>query len=345
LQRTGVAGGTIEFPSYELLIDAVRDGTVDGYILRRDQRPWRLSQYALDSAVLQEGVDGAPNVSELRMDADRIGVHMIGPDAPPRFVNGREEGPGTATLLAPGSLIGVTSPAATTWLALSASSETVRSEAALLAGGDGLILPTISVTVDSAPRDVAALRALVLGATGALGSVPRGMHPEAVRNLDRTLLRTLAAFALDASPRLKRRYPLRVNRTTALRSVFGFLRTLSSEPAYVEDLCQATGLPERTLRLIFLEQFGESPVRVLRSRRLCLAFEALRAPGVGLKQIRPVAESCGFWHMGQFSVDYRKLIGERPSDTVRRTRVAGSRERIPRMFAGTPIPLGLAAVP
>ena len=173
----------------------------------------------------------------------------------------------------------------------------------------------------SAGRTSHALRTLLLEVTDALDSAPGGLHPEAAANLDRTLLRSLARYSLDAQPEAERRRPLRVERSAAFRSIFEFLRTLPSGPVYVEDLCRATGLPERTLRLLFLEQFGESPVRVLRARRLCLAYEALQEPGVGLKQIRQVAGSYGFWHMGQFAADYRALFGERPSDTVRRARL------------------------
>jgi len=30
-----------------------------------------------------------------------------------------------------------------------------------------------------------------------------------------------------------------------------------------------------------------------------------------------VANAWGFWHMGQFARDYRRLFGELPSDTLR----------------------------
>ncbi len=316
-----------EFRSYDQLADAIQDASLNGCILRRDERPWRLEHHLVGSALVQSGVDGAPNVSEIQVATNRTGVLLVGPDAPPKFVDGREIGAGSLCLLRPETLVEVSTPAATTWLSLTAAPDAVARAAELLSGAPLGQAPTPVVSFASARVGVDALRTLLLGVADALGSAPRGLHPEAAANLDRTLLRSLARYSLDAQPRQERKRPLRIERSAAFRSIFEFLRTLPSGPVYVEDLCRATGLPERTLRLLFLEQFGESPVRVLRARRLCLAYEALQEPGVGLKQIREVAGSYGFWHMGQFAADYRALFGERPSDTVRRARQRGPRGR------------------
>ncbi|UCG61547.1 MAG: helix-turn-helix domain-containing protein [Candidatus Zixiibacteriota bacterium] len=37
-----------------------------------------------------------------------------------------------------------------------------------------------------------------------------------------------------------------------------------------------------------------------------------------LTTIADVANHWGFWHMGQFSADYRRLFGELPLETLRR---------------------------
>jgi AraC family ethanolamine operon transcriptional activator len=331
-----VLSNRLELRTYDELVDAIRDASLSASILRREERPWRLAYHLTGSALVQSGVDGAPNVSEIHVAPGRTGLLLVGPGSPPKFVDGREIGAGSLCLLQPGSLVEVSSPAATSWLSVTADPEPVEREAALLAGEPLGSAPAPTVSFSSAPADVATLRTLLLEVTGAFDSAPRGLHPEAAANVERALLRSLARFSLDSAPRMERRRTLRVDRSSAFRSIFEFLRTLSKEPVYLEDLCRATGLPERTLRLLFLEQFGESPVRVLRAHRLCLVYAALQAPGAGLKQIRRVAESRGFWHMGQFSADYRELFGERPTDTVRRARVFGPRGRTTRKPADMP---------
>lgn len=316
-----VVSRTFEFPKYDGFIDAIRDGSIGGCILRREERPWRLERHLTGSALLQYGRNGAPSVAEVSVAPDRTGLSVLGPDSPTRYVDGREMCHETACVFRPGSTVAVASPKATTWLTLTASSEALGREASLLDGARDGQAPVPTLSLLSRPAEVSALRALLLEVKDTLGASPEGLHPEAAANLDRTLLRTLARFYFDASPGPGRARAFRVDRNAAFRSIYDFLRRVSSEPVYVEDLCHATGLPERTLRLLFEEQFGESPVRVLRSRRLCLTFEGLQKPGVGLKQIRRVAGSFGFWHMGQFAADYRALFGERPSDTVRRARL------------------------
>ena len=245
----------------------------------------------------------------------------------------------------PGALVEISTPIPTAWLSVTASPDAVAREAALLAGAPPGSTPVPTVSLIRNPAEVARLRALLLEVTGTLDATAAALHPEAVANMDRTLLRALAGVTLDSSSGGERKRPLRVERPAAFRSIFEFLRTLPPGPVYVEDLCRATGLPERTLRLLFLEQFGESPVRVLRARRLCLTYETLQEPGVGLKQIRQVAGSYGFWHMGQFAADYRALFGERPSDTVRRARQSGPRPQTLRAItdvAGLPGTLAAA---
>jgi AraC-like DNA-binding protein len=341
---SGILATRLELPSYDLLVEALRDVDVRGFILSRDERPWLLETWLTGKCLLQLGVDGAPSVCEIRVEADRTGVLLVGPDAPSKVVEGRELGPGTATLLSPGSLVSVGTPRATTWITLSAAAEAARLEGALLGGGDDRASPPPTFSVASAGRDVAALRALLVEVPRALAAAPGALHPEAARNLDRSLLRALALLSLGCAPEARRKRPLRVDRPSAFRAISAFLRDLPAGPVYVEDLCLATGLPERTLRLLFLEIYGQSPVRVLRSRRLCLVYEALQAPGLGLKSIRTVAERNGFWHMGQFSSDYRALLGERPSDTVRKTRLSGARHRATRRdTAATVLPLPRAA--
>lgn len=334
---TPIPSRELAFRSYDQLVSAIQDASLTScVILRREERPWRLRYDQTGSVLVQSGVDGAACIADIHVAKDRTGVLLVGPRAPSKFIDGREIGTETLCLLRPGSVVEVSTPAATTWLSVTAAVEAVDREAALLSGNPLGPSPIPVVSFSSAGANVDTLRTLLLGVADTVDSETRGLHPEAAANLERTLLRSLASYVLDAQPEQKRRRPLRVERASAFRSIFEFMRALPSEPIYVEDLCRATGLAERTLRLLFFEQFGESPVRVLRSRRLCLVHEALHAPGAGTREIRRVAQSLGFWHMGQFSADYRALFGELPSDTVRRARPSGPHASKARASAGTP---------
>ena len=87
------------------------------------------------------------------------------------------------------------------------------------------------------------------------------------------------------------------------------------QPLYLDDLCLACGLSRRGLQQIFREKTGASPMEYLSLRRLHGARQELRA-GVGWGGIKAVALKWGFWHLGRFSAEYRRIFGELPSASL-----------------------------
>nr|WP_269767767.1 helix-turn-helix domain-containing protein [Oleiphilus messinensis] len=49
-----------------------------------------------------------------------------------------------------------------------------------------------------------------------------------------------------------------------------------------------------------------------------LCSRALYQSSAEQTQVADVAADWGFWHLSQFSKDYRQLFGERPSDTLQK---------------------------
>ena len=89
-------------------------------------------------------------------------------------------------------------------------------------------------------------------------------------------------------------------------------------PVAVPELCAQLRVSRRMLQYCFQEFYGMTPVAYLRAIRLNGVRRALRE-GARVKavSVQDVAAAWGFWHLSQFSADYRKLFGERPSDTLR----------------------------
>jgi len=107
-------------------------------------------------------------------------------------------------------------------------------------------------------------------------------------------------------------------RNRALRRAKAYLREHGEEPVTVRDLCRVSEVSERTLRYAFLEQFGVSPKSYLLAMRLNGVRRQLSHADSSSATIADVANHWGFWHMGQFAKDYRRLFGELPSETLRR---------------------------
>lgn len=87
------------------------------------------------------------------------------------------------------------------------------------------------------------------------------------------------------------------------------------QPVTVPELCQQLHVSRRTLQYCFEDVLGFSPIQYLRAIRLNGARRHLREPNPCHQTVHDVAAHWGFWHLSQFSSDYRKLFSETPSET------------------------------
>jgi len=104
----------------------------------------------------------------------------------------------------------------------------------------------------------------------------------------------------------------------AIQKVKDFLAAHPRELITVSRLCKIGTVSERTLQYAFLEHYGVSPKTYLNNYRLNGVRRELCVSDPCTTRINDVANLWGFWHMGQFAADYRKLFGELPSETLRR---------------------------
>jgi AraC-like DNA-binding protein len=97
-----------------------------------------------------------------------------------------------------------------------------------------------------------------------------------------------------------------------------FLETHPDQPLHLMEICAAIGVSERTLRVACEEHLGIAPIRFLALRRMQLVHRALRRADPLTATVTRLATDHGFWELGRFSVAYRELFGESPSDSLRR---------------------------
>jgi AraC family ethanolamine operon transcriptional activator len=82
--------------------------------------------------------------------------------------------------------------------------------------------------------------------------------------------------------------------------------------ASVVDICESLHIPHRTLNYSFHKATGTSPMQYLRAVKLNAARRELLQTAFSITDI---AANYGFFHMGYFSQEYRRLFGETPSMT------------------------------
>ena len=108
------------------------------------------------------------------------------------------------------------------------------------------------------------------------------------------------------------------SRLKLLSEVERFMLNNMTEHIALKDIVDHVQRSERTLLYAFKKRFGISPMAYFKILKLNRVYHALRE-GIEEKPIAKLARESGFWHMGQFSKDYKKFYGELPSETIKKS--------------------------
>lgn len=95
----------------------------------------------------------------------------------------------------------------------------------------------------------------------------------------------------------------------------------------LDRLRKVAGVSADKLCAGFREYAGTTPIGYLKTTRLMKAREQLMTDTTG-KSVSTIAFDVGFNHLGRFSVDYRAIFGESPSETAARTQQVRLLQRI-----------------
>lgn len=143
-------------------------------------------------------------------------------------------------------------------------------------------------------------------------------HPPALWVLEQDLVsRILAAVELPSTETSRPALPLR---RLALDRALDYLRETDVSTLPMAELCAAARASQRTLEYAFRETYGLGPLAFLRRWRFHRARRELLFTVSADVTVTDVAHSIGFWHLGRFATEYRRLFGELPSETLRRAR-------------------------
>jgi transcriptional regulator GlxA family with amidase domain len=93
----------------------------------------------------------------------------------------------------------------------------------------------------------------------------------------------------------------------------------------ISDVRRAMGIDKRTMARAFEAIYGTTPVRYLHGLRLREVKQALSSTRPVVATVREVAIRFGFRELGRFAGEYRVAFGERPSETLERSRFRANR--------------------
>lgn len=140
--------------------------------------------------------------------------------------------------------------------------------------------------------------------------------PAAAAALEQDISLAIArVLQFSCEDRGTKRRQMRAHHARAVARCLEFIDARGGQMLYVEDLARVAAVSERTLRGLFQEYFGVSPMRLLKAKQLWEVRSALlhRQPGEGVHQI---AERFRVWDFSLFARNYRALFSELPRETV-----------------------------
>jgi AraC family ethanolamine operon transcriptional activator len=114
------------------------------------------------------------------------------------------------------------------------------------------------------------------------------------------------------------RQPHIANSARTVKLVEDYVAARSRVPPPLGEICRDLNLSRRTLHRAFQETLGVGPKAYLRLSSLSTARRALIEATPGTTSVTEIALDNGFFELGRFSVLYRQMFGESPSDTLRR---------------------------
>jgi len=287
----------------------------------------RLTQVTLHGLCLSAGDEYLPRIAFIATPADTVLVSLPIGSGPWPVWGGMEMQARDVVTLGPGQRVYARTDGPSRWGVIRILAEDLAQYARAMGGAEFVVPPAARWRP---PR--AALRQL------------RHFHGAAVRRVEahsEVLADAEAAHGLEqqiieALVECLTAGPVEEETRTAARHraiLAQFEDLLQSEPLLgIADICAALGVSERTLRECCNKHLGMAPNRYRRLRGMQLVHRALRSGSPVASSVTAVARRYGFRDLGGFAANYRALLGELPSVTLRR----GSHRGVTALTLGPP---------
>jgi len=276
-----------------------------------------LAHVTFDRLWMQWGYDSLPRIARTTLDPGRaILMFLADSEQPATQIGGREMANDNLVVYGRGSTNIVRTDASTRWASMSLDHAELLAAGKAIAGRE-VVCPSDTYLVAPPPLVLTQLKAIHALAVKLAKAAPEILlAPAAARALEQQAKHAMVACLTGDRPAERRWLPGQHARI--VNRFLEFLEIRPDEPVYLAEICAAIGASERTLRTCCQEVLGVGPVRYLWLRRMYLARQALLHADALAATVTEIATAHGFWELGRFSVEYRGLFGESPSESLRR---------------------------
>ena len=294
---------------------AIRAASIELFPTTKGDFNAELAQIELGQLWMQRGTESLPTISHGTVTARRAVTRFLTRQDQPSFQhNGMEVSP-DEIVVADWSMAHRRYFVPHHWGSMSLTPAALAAAGHALVGQE-LMVPAVARIVRPRPELMSRLLSLHEEAFRLAESPAKLSHPEVARSLEQALIHAMVrcwteGISVEQCSRVR-------NHSAVMGRFEDFLMANPDQPAYLAQVCAATGVSERTLRVCCQEHLGVNPIRYLWLRRMHLARRALMRADQKAVTVTEVATSNGFCELGRFSVQYRALFGESPSATLRR---------------------------
>jgi len=154
---------------------------------------------------------------------------------------------------------------------------------------------------------------------------PEGAMPSGVGIAMEELVLASLTASTDCTRRPSDNRSQRARRRMAVQRARAYIDENLANPIRLSEVCAHAHAQARSLEYGFHEMLGITPVSYIKAVRLNRVRRLLLSSVPAERTVTEIALDCGFWHLSQFSVDYKTFFGESPSVTGRRTLAQRSR--------------------
>lgn len=278
--------------------------------------PVRVARLELDRLRMFQVNELAPRIKWTAQSPDRSFIQFLTQPGADYIVDGITLRPGEVIHVGGGHTYYDRTEGPVRWAGLSLPADELSETGTAITGRSFMAFR--DATHITPPRQaMARLRRLHADALALVEAVPQAaLTPDAARSLEQSVTHAMID-CLRGHDAGKPAWVPQCHATVMRR----FRRAIEASPNrafYMPEICDAIGVPERTLRLCCQEHLGMSPKQYLLRRRLHLAHRALHVAEASTTTVTEIAMNFGFWHFGRFAGAYRLCFGEPPSATLAR---------------------------
>ena len=271
----------------------------------------------LDHLWMAQGRDSLPRLARTANDPRRAKIEFVsGWNQAPLQYDGADVSAGDIVLAGLGSITRERTTGPHKWSAMSLPPEYLAAAGEAIAGRE-LVAAVDTHVVRPPEAQMSRLMTLHARAAQLAKRAPDILGlPSVAKALEDELMHALVWCLAGDMPAGRR--PQTGQHAKVIAKFEDVLAARQYEPVHLAEVCKAIPWSERTLRSCCHEYFGMGPMRYLWLRRMHLARRALLGADAQATTVTTIATDLGFWELGRFSVDYRRLFGESPSASLRR---------------------------